>query len=322
MARATVLHVPVAEAKPGQAVELIAAVDAAWAEPVLVARYRGASATLWQEEPFRHSSTGGWYATLPAVAIAPPGAEYYIVGRGPAGEQLHFGSDVAPQIVRVEPTEADRLEAIDLIRTQGRTETVRLDIDAHNFTNRYGNDDAFLRAEVSWTHRISRTLYSVGFGFGLIEGRTPTEDPMVESVTRAARYGGGEVRVRVHPAVYVDGRLILGVTDDGFMTGGSGAVTLGKPWRSNVSMGAEHLDGMGGTQFIRLQWDTAPPLLMGASIVRTDLPGVLISPQGLYVRYDLDYAASPGFRLRGAVSYGARDGQAGFGGSLGTAISF
>ena len=322
IARATVLHVPVAESAPGVPVELVAAVDAAWAEPALVVRYRGPGATLWQEEPFRHSSTGGWYATLPATAIAPPGAEYYIVGRGPAGEQLHFGSDVAPQIVRVEPTVADRLEAIDAIRTEGRTETVRFDVDAHNFTNRYKQDDAFLRGEIVWTHRVSRTLHSIGFGFGAIQGRTPQVDPMAESVTRAARYGAADARVRLHPSVYADARLVLGVSHDGFMGGFAGAVTLGKPWRSNVSMGVEFLEDVGSSQFIRLQWDTAPPLLMGAAIYRTDLPGVLISPQGLLIRYDLSYAVSPGFALRGALSYGARDGAAGFGGSLGTAVSF
>lgn len=321
--RATVFHVPVAQAEPGMEVELVAAIDAAWAEPVLVARYRAPRASVWEEAPFRRSSTGGWYATLPAAAIAPPGAEYYIVGRGAAGDVVHFASDVAPQIVRVDPTTADRLEAIDAIRNDGRTDTVSVDIAAHDFGNRYGLDDAFMRGEIAWIHRTSRTLHSVGFAFGFIQGRTPTDDELMRrSVERAGRYGAADVRVRFHPSVYADARLLLGVSHDGFMQGVGGAITFGKPWRSNLSMGGEYLGDLGGTAYVRLQWDTAPPLLMGASIVRTDLPGVIVSPNGLFVKYDLQYALSPGFSLRGALSYGARDGAANWGGGLGTAISF
>lgn len=321
-ARATVYHVPVAESAPGAEVELVAAIDAAWAEPVLVARYRAPRASVWEEAPFRRSSTGGWYATLPASAVAPPGTEYYIVGQGPAGEVLHFGSDVAPQLVRVEPTTGDRLEAIDAVRNEGRVDTVSFDIAAHDFGNRYGNADAFMRGELAWTHRTSRALHHIGFAFGFIQGRTPAADPTMESVERAGRYGAADVRLRFHPSVYADARLVLGVSHAGFMQGAAGAITFGKPWRSNLSMGGEYLGDLGGTAFVRLQWDTAPPLLMGASIVRTDLPGVIVSPNGLFVKYDLTYMMSPGFSLRGAISYGARDGAANWGGALGTAVAF
>ena len=112
-ARATVLHVPVATAAADHSVELTAVIDAAWAEPLLVARYRGPGATAWAEVAFRHSSTGGWYATIPATAVSAPGTEYFLVGRGPAGERVHFATEQAPHLVRVEPDEADRLAAID-----------------------------------------------------------------------------------------------------------------------------------------------------------------------------------------------------------------
>ena len=136
---------------------------------------------------------------------------------------------------------------------------------------------------------------------------------------RDARYGFAAVRIRLHPSVFVDGRATLGVSQEGFMRGISGAITLGRPWRSNVSIGGEALDALGGTGWVRLQWDTAPPLLMGASIVRTDLPGALVSANGLYVRYDVSYRMAGRVTVRGDVSYGARDGAAHVGGGLGTA---
>ncbi|MEZ4400066.1 MAG: hypothetical protein R3B06_08610 [Kofleriaceae bacterium] len=321
-ARATVLHVPVAEATTGQPIELVAAVDAAWAEPLLVVRYRGAGVAAWSEAAFRHSSTGGWYASVPAAVVAPPGVEYYLVGRGPAGEQLHFGSPQAPHLVRVEPSGDDRLAAIDAARTEGRTETVALDLDAHDFGNRYGNDDRFVRGELSWTHRVSGRLHALGFGFGFLEGKTPRVDPAQPSVTHSGRWGSAGARVRVMPWLYADARLILGVSHVGFMRGFGGTATFGRPWRSNLAFSGETLTDLGKTLAIRLQWDTVPPMLMGASIVRTDLPGTLISSAGLFIKYDVTYQLDRGVAVRAAVSYGSRDGAGKFGGGLGVAATF
>lgn len=320
--RATVLHVPVAEAAPNTPVEIIAAIDGAWAEPTLLARYRSRGGD-WQEAPFEQSSAGGWFATIPAAAIVPPGAEYYIVGRTAAGDIAHFASADAPQPIRIEPTLHDRLEAIDDERLEGHKEMVSLDVDGHDFGNRYKVDDAFLRAELRWTHRISRTLHSVGFGFGSIWGRTPDRDGRGALVQVAlARYGTAEVRLRPHPSLFLDARLVLGVSDEGFLRGYSTAFTFGKPWRSNISFGGEILEDLGPTAYVRLQWDTAPPLLMGASVVRTDLPDAQVSSAGLYLKYDVSWRMAGGLTLRGAVSYGSRDGAGRFGGGAGVGKDF
>lgn len=319
---ATLLHVPVATAAAGKPIELDAVVDAAWAEPLLVVRYRGAGKSHWNEAAFRHSSTGGWFATIPADAVAPPGTEYYLAGRGPEGERLHFASEVAPHLVRVEPSEAEQLEAIDAIRTSGRTETVSLGFDYHDFGNRYGNLDRFTRGELAWSHRLSRTLYAIGFAFGVVEGHTPQVDMDQASAHHGARYGASSATVRLHRSVYVDARLILGVSHDGFMRGLAGTVTFGKPWRSNLAFSGEVLDDLGPSVSVRLQWDTVPGMLMGAAIVRTDLPGALIDSSGLLLRYDLTYQLDHGFALRGAVSYGPRDGAGNFGGGGGLQATF
>lgn len=321
-ARATVLHVPVAEATPGEPIEIVAAIDGAWAEPTLVARYRSGGRD-WREAAFEQSSAGGWFATIPATAITPPLAEYYIVGRGPGGEVPHFASAAAPQPIRIEPSLVDRLQALDEARLGGRTESVSLDVDGHDFGNRYGNTDAFARAELRWTHRVSRTLHSVGFGFGSIWGRTPSQDGLAaEEQVALGRYGSAELRVRAGTSVFLDGKLVLGVSDEGFLRGVGGAITFGKPWRSNLAFAAEMLDDLGPTASVRLQWDTAPPLLMGASIVRTDLPDAQLSANGLYVKYDLAYKVDGWFTVRGAVSYGSRDGAGKLGGGLGMQADF
>ena len=323
VARATVLHLPVDTAAAGEAIELVAVVDGAWAEPLLVVRYRAMGGGAWQEAPFERSSAGGWYARIPAAAALAPGAEYYIVGRGPDGETAHFASAEAPQPVRVEPDVVDRLAELDRVRTGGRTESVALDVGVHDFGNRYGNDDWFARAELRWTHRVSTRLHSIGFGFGTIQGRTPDrEGPAAEDAVTAGRYGLAEVRLRPHASLFVDAKLVLGVSHEGFLRGLGGAVTFGKPWRSNLSVGGEILDDLGPTAFVRLQWDTARPLLMGAAIVRSDLPGAILDSAGLYLKYDVSYRVAPSLVVRGAASYGSRDGAGRFGGGLGVETLF
>ncbi|HEY6038649.1 MAG TPA: hypothetical protein VIV58_30410, partial [Kofleriaceae bacterium] len=138
----------------------------------------------------------------------------------------------------------------------------------------------------------------------------------------ASRYGFGEVRMRLHPSVFVDARAGMAVSQDGFGGTVRGQLTLGKPWRSCVQVGADYLADLGPTAWVRLQWDTAPPVLMGASVVRTDLPGAVLSRFGVYLAYDVSYRITPRVTIKGQVSYGPRDGSAHVGGGLGTALAF
>jgi len=154
-------------------------------------------------------------------------------------------------------------------------------------------------------------------------GTTPVMSaPGGDVAQHGLRYGFGQVRLRVHSSVFLDGRVGLGVSYAGFEQGIRGAITFGKPWRSSVQVGAEYLGDLGPTAWVRLQWDTAPPFLMGASVVRTDLPGALVSRAGLYIAYDIAYRLAERLTLKAQVSYGSRDGAAHFGGGLGTAVAF
>jgi hypothetical protein len=319
--RALVIHVAPSSSPIGAAIEIEAMIDAPFAETLTV-RWRAIGGAAWQDEPFERSSAGGWFARLPAPE--PPGLEYYIRGTDQAGAELdHFASERAPHAVRVEPGLYDRLETLDRARLRDRRNEVALDVIAHDFGNRYGIRDAFIRGELVYTHRVWRILHEVGFGFGSITGWTPAMSvPGGDDVLRGARYGFGQVRLRAHPSVFLDGRLGLGVTHFGFEPLVRGAITFGKPWRSCVTAGAEHIGDLGPTAWVRLQWDTAPPLLMGASIVRTDLPGATIDRVGLFIAYDVSYEVAARFKVRAQVSYGSRDGPARFGGGLGTAVDF
>lgn len=319
--RSIVVHVAPTTAAIGEPITLEARIDAPFAEQLSV-RWRRIGDKLWQDVPFERSSAGGWFAMLPPEQ--PPGVEYYIRGTDASGlEVQHFASETSPHLVRVDPSLYDRLEELDLRRLHGHRDQVSFDVTGHDFGNRYAIPDEFIRSELAYTHQMLRFLYRVTFGFGTIDGRTPVmSDEGGSSAYHALRYGFGQVTLRPHESVFLDAMLALGASDQGFVQGARGGITFGKPWRSSVSVGGEYFGDLGGTAWVRLQWDTAPPFLMGASIVRTDLPGSVIDRIGLYLSYDASYPITDQFSLRGAVSYGSRDGSAHFGGSLGGAVAF
>jgi hypothetical protein len=318
---ALVVHVAPIEATAGEPVTLEAMLDAPYAEQ-LVVTWHEVGDPAWHDEPFARSSAGAWFATLPPAA--PPGIAYFIHGRDAAGVDVpHFASAQDPHVVHVEPSLVDRLEDLDRARNEDLRNEISVDVAAHDFGNRFDLPDRFIRGEVVYTHRFWRLLHEVGFGFGDVSGRTP-EMSAADATTplHASRYGFGQVRLRLHPSVFVDGRLGLAVSQEGFGGTARGQLTLGKPWRSCVQLGADYLSALGPSLWARLQWDTAPPVLMGASVVRTDLPGAVLSRFGVYLAYDIAYRITPRFSVKGQVSYGPRDGSAHFGGGLGTALSF
>lgn len=322
-ARATVLHLPPSEADAGEPLRLAAVIDDAWTEAALVVRFRTAGQPTWHDALFERSSAGGYYATIPAAAVRRPGLEYFIAGRTPAGaETLHFADPGQPHLVRVEPTAFERWQEHERRRLGGHDSTASAHAFAHDFGNRFDKEDYYGRAELDFTHRLVDHLYAISFGFGAIEGRTPedaTSDAFVRR--RGARYGYGGATLRLHDSVWIDGRAAIGVDRDEFITGARAQLTLGKPWRSSVDLGAEVMENLGPTLWVRLQWDTVPPFLMGAAIVKTDMPDAELR-NGSFIVYDITYPVTERLRLRGSLSFGARDGPGNFGGGLGTEMAF
>jgi hypothetical protein len=322
-AKAVVVHVAPTSTVAGKPIEIEAMIDAPFAEQLSV-RWRAIGSAQWHDVPFERSSAGGWFASLPATVS--PGVEYYIRGAdAKGGESAHFASAQSPHVVRVDPSLFDRLESLDRQRLDNRLDEVSFDVVAHDYGNRYGLQDWFVRSELVYSHNLLRIMHQVGFGFGSIAGRTPenrlTEEMGGSDTWRSMNYGFGQARMRVHPSVFLDGRLGLGVDQDEFQGLGRAAITFGKPWRSNVQVGGEYFGGLGPVGWVRLQWDTAWPVLMGAAIVRSDLPGALVDPAGLYISYDVAYQMER-LTVRAQLSYGARDGAAHAGGGLGTAVAF
>ena len=323
--RAHVHLVPPAEAPPGQDLTLVAIVDDAWRSPALRVLYRTTGQFGWAMTELGRSSAGGYYATIPADVVRAPGVEYYVEG--------HVASAAHPLRVRVEPASSDRWIAAETRRLGGQRSVISLAVEAQDFgayhrprSARLAEatiEDRYVRGELAWTHRLVSTLYAFQLGYGFLQGTTASErSPDAVDLDRQARYGFGGVRVRLHPSAWVDVRTIMGFSHDGFIFGGGGALTLGRPWRSSVTLGAEAVQDLGPRAWLRLQWDTVPPLLLGATVSVTDVPDAG-TKDGSAVAFDATYPITPRISVSANVSYAARDHfQGGFGAGLGTAFEF
>lgn len=318
---ALVRHLPPSEATAGAELRLIAVIDDAWVEGGLIARYRWiGSEGEYQSAPFRRSSAGGYYAVIPAVAVKRPGLAYYIEGTRAA--HPHFASPVDPHVVRVEREASRAWVEQELHRLGGRRYSVRVDTHVQDFGDGSG-DDRLLRGEIDWTYRLVSALYSINLGFGIVEAETPLAgDPAAESERRGYRYGYGGLRFRLRDSVWLDGRALLGMSDDGFSPGGGGQLILGDDWRTCVKIGGELSEALSYRAWITLQWDTVPGFLMSATAATTDEPRAEIDT-GASVLYEVRYPVSPAVAVSGKLSYAARGNRpGGFGGGLGTELTF
>lgn len=316
---ALVRHLPPSEAIAGTELRLIAVIEDAWVENGLIARYRWVGSNEYRSAPFQRSSAGGYYAVIPAEDVKRPGIAYYIEGARAA--HPHFASAGEPHVVRVE-RQASAWAEQELHRLGDRRYSLRIDTHFQDFGDTHG-DDRYARGEIDWTYRLVTGLYSINLGFGFLEGDTPTgTDPGAMSERRGYRYGFGGVRFRVRDSVWLDGKAMIGMSDDGFSPGGGAQLILGDDWRTCVKIGGEFSKALSYNAWITLQWDTVPGVLMSATAGTSDEPRAEIDA-GSYVRYELRYPATETVSLIGKLSYGARGNRpGGFGGGLGTELTF
>jgi hypothetical protein len=307
----SVRHVPPAEASPGAPLRLVAVVDNGWLTKSVDVHYRAlASTDAYATTPFERSSAGGWYATIPSVQR--PGVEYFITVTNASGTASPvFATEVWPHPVRVEPSPDERWQEIERHRLGNRMGSLRALVEVQDFGTYQGVEDRYLRSEIDWTYRFVGILYSFTGGFGFLEGTTPSARPVMNmpgpaDVYRGARYGYGGLRLRLHEFVSVDARVLMGFSQDGFVTGIGGDFVVGQVHRACVQLGGEYLADVERKVWIRLQWDTVPPLLMGATVEVTDIPSSPIAA-GTTIALDATAPITHAFSLIAKVSFGSRD---------------
>ena len=287
----------------GEPIELEAMIDAPFAETLSV-RWRpiGGRDVARRRRSSARARAAGSRACPPPSS---PGVEYYIRGNDAAGAEIdHFASAAAPHVVRVDPALV-RSARDARSRAPRRPRATRSRSTSSRTTSATATSiDAIGSSAASSSTRTGCCASSTRSALASARSRAArrASDGDGDDVLKGMRYGFGQVRLRVHPSVFLDGRVGLGVEPRRLRRQRRAAqITFGKPWRSNVQVGGEYIGDLGRPGWVRLQWDTAPPLLMGASIVRTDLPGAIIDVAGLYIAYDIAYRVAERVHREGAA---------------------
>ncbi|MSP17782.1 MAG: hypothetical protein EXR73_14450 [Myxococcales bacterium] len=331
------VHVPPAEAAPGQAVAIEALIERAWTG-TLELRFRQMGAVEWQHDPFGRIGEGDFYlATIPAVVVAAPGFEYYVastvaddVAVVPAS-RWHFATPDNPHRVQVHESRAAIMRRRELERVGNRRARARVAAEWIDFgAQRFGDltlADRYYRVDADFTYRVLRfPLYSLRFGYTRLRGDTPAfvggvpgpaddttrcggedDQPDCNDVLPAGFDGGWfETRFRVTSLIDLDLRGIAAATATTIHPGFRVEARIGPESGSHVAFGTEGIADTGSSWYMRLAWDTVPRLPMAATIEITDLPSEN-RKSGVRLVYDIGYQLSDGLRLGLRAGYQARE---------------
>ena len=192
----------------------------------------------------------------------------------------------------------------------------------HTFNQKRSEADSFVRSKVGWSHILLGRLHAIYMEYAWITGEAldDTSDQMTV-VERDGVYGRWRIQLRLHQRVWLSGYFGLGSSGDGFITGGRGILTLGRPWASNVDIGAEYFQDLGPSVWMRVQSDRLAPVIVGATIMRTKLPSTALANGNMF-EFDMRYTFVQRVAVRLSVSAGARDAAFGYGGGMGVSMGF
>lgn len=323
---AAIRHVPPADVTAGEALELVA--EAPSSTPTLTLHYREAGATT----PFttielvrRDERT--WVAVVPAVAVLPPGLDYYFA----AGGEAVFASAAWPHTMPVVAPPDDERRSRDMVRAAGRRSRIHTQFEWVNYgTRTVGGTkltDSYYRVDADFTYRLwAYPLEELRGGYTRLLGETesmscsgapPCTD---EAGFKVAGWFG--VGLAVAEGFRLDGDVIVMATQTGFQPGGRGEARLGDREASHIALGVEHLADVGTRGFFRLGWGTVPRFPMAATVEITNAPAE-DRDAGVRLYYDLSHALPNGFRIGVRAGYAARNQEvAGFTGGAAASVDF
>lgn len=343
-------HAPVSTAVSHQALEVTATID----EPQRVRYaglvYRRADGTL-QAAPFQRG-VQGYIAVVPAKDVAPPGLAYSIELEDIDGRRVAaFASREAPQPVVVVEDRMDARERAQFDRLEGRRSVAGISSEFVRFGSTSGAralpcaaggegcrpgerktptgiEDQYWRVEASYTYRPLRTVAEFSIRGGVVRGRSlvSLEEYDESKYDVGLNYGSPQVRFRLSDSWHLETELLTSVTETGFSVGTGGALLIGDPYGSRLTLGFETIGLSEGTYFgsrfySRMDIAAGPRVLVAPVVEVTDMPhaeafGVrLLGEVGANLGRGFVASVRGGYQARKSTSGGPA-----FGGSLGLAF--
>jgi hypothetical protein len=300
-------HAPVVSAQLGEALPIMAVID----HPELVRR----AVVVWHgeggegEAPFQRSSNPKlpYVASIPAPAVR-AGLGYAIEIEPTSGDHVAaFATREDPHPVNVVDGARDTREARDVERLGGRRSVVQASSDYVSF-----GDDRYFRIDAGYTYRLLGVISEFGIRTGVVRGTARREDV-------GLNYGAPRIRVRASDGIHIESELLTSVTEVGFSAGGGGAILLGDPYGSKLTLGFEAIEVFGARGYSRLdlvatRWLVVAPLVEVTTMPHADRAGVRLVGEG-------GFLLGAGFRLDVRGGYQARTFDNG-GPSLGAGLGY
>jgi hypothetical protein len=302
----------------------------------------------WRSVPFLRASNA-YVAVIPADEVDAPGLAYTIELQRTSGEpRAVFASRAAPWPVQVLEERADVRERAALERLLGHRSVATAGAEFASFGKTRSRDpipcgasqagceagtpvlpavnDQYWKVEVGYTYRPLRTIAEFSLRGGVVRGQSLARSVTTYEVERykvGLNYASPSVRFRLADAWHLETSLLTSITEVGFSVGGGGALLIGDPYGSKLTLGFETI-GIGqqyfGSRFYsRLDITAGERLRISPMIEITDMPHA--DSFGVRLLADATVELGRGFSATVRGGYQARRSTSG-GAALGTTLGF
>jgi hypothetical protein len=257
-----------------------------------------------------------YVAVIPGAEIEPPGLAYTIEIERLDGVVIPgFASRAAPFPVVVIEDRTDAREKAAMERLLGRRSVATFSAEMVRFGTTAGRspipcaagqegctagqlvtpviDDQYFRIEAGYTYRPLRTVAEFSLRGGVVRGQSLVGSVAVYDLEKykvGLNYASPSVRFRLADAWHLELSGLTSITEVGFSVGGGGALLIGDPYGSKLTLGFETIGFK--EQYFGSRFYTRVDLAAGDR--------VRLSPQ-IEVT-DMPHAESFGVRLLGDVS--------------------
>ena len=287
-------HAPVSVRTAHEPLTVTAEID----HPELVKRailvFRSAPSAAYTELSFQRGAPGPYVAEIPAAALHAPELSYLIEIEALDGSRYAvFATRAAPQRVLIPEDLLDLREQALLGRLRGRRSVFATSGEYVDFgyTNAELIDsaggrviqsvhDEFFRLEGSYTYRPLRLITEFSLRLGVVRGNSPVPLSDAQAPGKSGQdrfhvglnYGAPTVRIRLDDIVHLEAEFLTSVTETGFSVGTGGALLLGDPYASKLTLGFESIQVFGTRFWSRMDIDASDRISVAPIIEVTNMP--------------------------------------------------
>lgn len=299
--------------------------------------YRTAKYPVFREVELLRASDAPYAAEIPEADVEWPTLSYTLELELLSGQRVAgFASRAMPHAVQVPEDLMDIRERALGERLGGRRSVFSATGEYVSFgkseatslgpTGTESVRDQYFRFEGGYTYRPLRVVTEFSIRIGVVRGQAPVpvRDPVPgqsesERFDVGLNYGAPTVRFRLHDQIHLEAELLSSVTEVGFSWGTGGALLLGDPYGSKLTLGFEAIQTFGSRFFTRMDVVAVDRVTVAPIVEITNMPSAEKYGVRLLGEVALDLGGGFGAALRGG--YQARLATSG-GPSAGGTLSY